>query len=123
MHLPMNDFGRVHEVIEIESPMDRRVKLHINDADTMYWIEFHEESDPTYIDAMLRTAGRKGYVEDRDEDPTDMRELMEDGIWRLYLVTAEWRYDIPTPRGGDKTMPDLSLTAYGPMSGFMEAVG
>lgn len=119
-----NTSGRARQrgVTRLTSEFDPRCTLHINDAEYEAWIEFHEETYPTVRKLLLQSAWSRGWEEDVEDDLTDDYDsnvYMGEGLWRTYLITRDGRPDIPLPRG---EMPDLTLTAYGPFSGVMEAI-
>ena len=103
----------------VKSLFDPRVQLHVNGECDAY-IEFHEDSEPFAIYDMTATARLHNFIEDDGPtaDPYDMEIEMGDGIIRRYLVKIEHMF-IPYQRSA---MPDLSLTAYGPLSGEMPVV-
>lgn len=114
---------RARGVVQVISEDDHRIKLHIHDTEYEAWFQYHEASDRHDVEAIVLSARSRGWVEDADPEAYyDMRHYMGDGIWRVYLQTADTRYDENNGRPGDDDMPDLSQTAYGPHSGFMEAV-
>jgi hypothetical protein len=112
---------------------DHRVQLHVDRANVTHYIEFHEDSPPAARHDMILLARSRGLVPDDGgrADPYDNavpvgefvhvpgQPPQDSGVLRLYLVTADTIPDIPFQRS---SMPDLSPTAYGPFSGFMEAV-
>lgn len=113
-------------VIVVHSAFDARAKLHINDDEFEAYIEFHEETSPQVRADLIGTAWARGWEEDDEDGLTDSYDThvyVGDGLWRIYLCTRDNRFDgfeIPAQRGYE--MPDLTLTAYGPFSGVMEAV-
>lgn len=109
--------------------------LHLDPETEDFHIEFHTREDPAKIDRARLEAFLHGFVED-DGDPYDMQEFVGDclecasycttpgcitlhvcAIYRLYLVHRDALTDIE-----EYDMPSLVPTAYGPFSGFMEAV-
>lgn len=102
------------------SPFCKHLHLHLDPEGFDFHIEFHETETPTFAIALMReTAFRRGYVQDCEigADPYDSEEFMGDGIWRVYLTPKD-----PISDKRNEDMPSLIETAYGPYSGFMEAM-
>lgn len=115
-----HSFGFNPEIkpLNIASQVDPRIVLYIDRVNTMYWLDFPEDASYREIALMLDLARSRGFIEAPGEDDYDMDVDMGDSR-RLYLRTTETLPDIPLQR---TSMPDLAVTAYGPMSGQMEAV-
>lgn len=113
-----------------------KASLSLEPAAQDFHIEFHSRGNPTDLARIRSEAFSRGFVEDDEADPCDMQEfvgecwecagyctvsacatLHECTIWRVYLIHRDTLYVIE-----EYDMPDLSLTAYGPFSGQMEAV-
>jgi hypothetical protein len=94
------------------SPFDARVRLRLDeDEEEPSYIEFHEDAPDVAISYFRALALRKGFVEDPFVDWSDNIVGTDyDGTWRIYLIRE------------CALMPDLGPTAYGPHSGYMEAV-
>lgn len=107
----MSGRRRASTGFEIVSPLDYRVKLHVDYDDEAYWVEYHDTCLVEHIEDMTITALGHGLTVDDEGDPYEMEEHIGYGFMRRYLVLST----------GDETMPHLSQTAYGPLSGFMEA--
>lgn len=107
------------DAVRIPSRFDTRTTLHIDRANYAFWIEYHEDTTLYALRNMKHLAYSKGLIEDPEEDVLDMTEHFGNGMVRLYLVTRETCPDVPFDRS---SMPDTERTAYGPLSGFMEAV-
>jgi len=97
---------------------DDRCKLHIDPAAFDAHVEYHTDAPQWAINALIDLARGRGWVVDDDHDPLCDDVYVSDGVWRTYLVPADPMRDGPL----EASLPDLSLTAYGPHSGFMEAV-
>lgn len=116
------------------SPFCKILWLTIDPVQFDFHIDFHTKT-PTFALALMRErAFRLGYVEDIEDDqtdPYDQAEMLDDcdcspvdsygmptcTMFRLYLAHKD-----AIPDTQEWMMPDLSQTAYGPHSGFMEAV-
>lgn len=102
----------------VVSAIDSRVKLHLDPGAVEFYIEYHEESPAYAIDLFRTTAARRGYVEDVRADWLDNNIPIDySGTWRVYLIPRE-----PICDDKEEVMPDLTMTGYGPQSGFMEVV-
>lgn len=108
----------IGEPVTMTCPFDPRVKLHINPVDFEFYVEFHIESLPGYIESMTELAWERGYCEDAGTDPYELTMMVDETTMRTYLCPVEPVRDTAL----ENTLPDLSTTAYGPHSGFMEAV-
>jgi hypothetical protein len=105
------------EARDLVYPLDPRCKLHIDREGEDYYIEINDESADYALTDLKGMAREHGLMFDAG-DPQMIAET-EDGV-RFYLSVIETTPDIPTPRSA---MPlDFESTAYGPLSGFMEAV-
>jgi len=104
--------------VTMACPFDPRVKLHINPVETEFYIQFHVESSPENIESMTELAWTRGYCEDAGSDPYDVTVMIDETTMRTYLCSIEAVRDTPL----EENLPDLTKTAYGPHSGFMEAV-
>lgn len=100
------------------SPFDSRIKLCINPADFDFHIEFPMLAAPADLEDATEQAYMRGYVVDTGADLYEQAEIISEDTMRIYLVPAEAVRDTPL----EENLPDLSTTAYGPFSGFMEAV-
>lgn len=105
-------------VFDSVSPFDPRCKLHIDPIACDTHIEYHTDAPLYAINSLVLLAHSRGYVVDDDHDPLYDDVYVSDGVWRTYLVPSEPVRDVPL----EASLPDLSLTACGPHSGFMEAV-
>jgi hypothetical protein len=111
-------------VVVIPSAFDARAKLHINDDEYEAFVEFHEETAPAVRRELLASAAARGWEEEDSEvDDYDTTVYLDGGMVRVYLATRDSRFDgFEVPAQRHYEMPDLTLTAYGPFSGVMEAV-
>lgn len=99
----------------LHSPFDEKIMLNLDFAEYEGWIDWHVDSPEFACKLMVELARRRGWMVIPDCENEDLGN----GWWRCYLVTIEVIYDMPD---WSETMPDLTMTAYGPMSGFMEAI-
>ena len=112
-HLPEPRPATETEMIFTDiSRFDPRVRLHLNpDEEEESYIEYHEDSSDVAMRLSTRLAARKGFIPDPFCDWEDNHVGIDyEGTWRLYLIQER------------NLMPSLEPTAYGPHSGFMEAV-
>lgn len=100
------------------SAIDSRVKLYVDPLRFDFHIEFHTDASPYALESMLETAWLRGYCVDNGADFYEQTEMLDDTLMRVYLVPVEPVRDTAM----EEDLPDLSTTAYGPHSGFMEAI-
>lgn len=105
-------------VVEMASPFDSRIVLALDPKAFDFHVDFAMDSPEFAVELVMEMAWRRGYCVDLGADPYEQTVMLDDMTMRTYLVPIEPVRDTPL----EAILPDLNLTAYGPFSGFMEAV-